>query len=322
MPKIEGKLFIYPFLELQLGVRTKLIEREFLIGVEVNNSTITAGLVDLNGKVVKKIVLPTEIKKGKKKVMDNILAAINKTKKEQIIGVGIGIPGIIDKKKGVVVTSIIPGFNNLPLKQMIFDLVHIPIYLDTHANCLVLAEHRNTYARKIKSIVCLDLSETVSGGIILNGKIHHGNNDLAGNFGHMLVSEKGVRCHCNNIGCLETYTSSTAITANYKRLSKKSKSISEIAELAKKDKKAKAIMHDAAKYVSIGLANIMNMINPEVIVLNGKVSKMEGFIDMVKKELEKRIDEHTIRRTSIVVSDLEDAGILGASSIIMNGEVE
>lgn len=299
-----------------------MIEREFLIGVEVNNSTITAGLVDLNGKVVKKIVLPTESKKGKKKVTDNILAAINKTKKEHIIGVGIGIPGIVDKRKGIIVDSIIPGFNNFQLKQTIFDLVHIPVYIDTHANCLVLAEHRNTYARKMKSIVCLDLGETVSGGIIINGKIHHGNTDLAGNFGHMLVSEKGLRCYCENIGCLETYTSSAAISANYKKLSKKSKSIAEIAELAKKDKKAKAVMHDAAKYASIGIANIINMLNPEVISLNGEVARMEGFMDLVRKELEKRVDEHTIRRTSIVVSDLEDAGILGASSIIMNGEIE
>lgn len=300
-----------------------MIEREFLIGVEVNPSTITSSLVDLNGKVVKKIVVPTESGKGKKKVIDNIFAAISKTKKEIILGIGIGIPGIVDKKKGMIIESSIPGFKNFPLKQTLFELLHIPIYLDTYANCLVIAEHRNTYSRKIKNITCLNLDESVSAGIIINGKIYHGNSDLAGNIGHMIISEKGPRCGiCNNIGCLETFTSASAVKSAYKKASKKAKLLVDIAELAHKDKKAKAVMHEAARYASIGTANLINLINPEVIVLNGSVSKMSGFLDMVKKELEKRIDEHTLRKTNIVVSDLEDAGILGASSIIMNGETD
>ncbi len=298
------------------------MDREFLIGIELSEGEIKGGLVDLNGKIVKKITVPCDPKKGKKKVIDSIIFAANKLRKESILGVGIAVPGFVDSKKGVVLESDIPGFNNLALKQALFDSLHLPIFLENLANCLAIAEHRITFSRKIRHMVNVDIGESVSLGMIISGKLYRGAGNIVGRMSHSGIAERGARCECGNIGCLDLFSSERAIIAAYRKLSRKSKSIEELGELAKKDKRARKVLLDAAKSLGVGLANIVNMLDPEVVVLSGNAPKIETFLAAAKTEMERRIHDSAARRLTLVTSDLEDAGILGASSIVMSGEMD
>jgi predicted NBD/HSP70 family sugar kinase len=298
------------------------LDREFLIGIELNSQEIKGGLVDLNGKVVKKIVVPSEAKKGKKKVIENLISVINKLKKEDIVGVGIAIPGFVDRKKGIVTETDIPGFNNLSLKQILFESLHIPVFLENYSNCIVMAEHRTTFARKIKNMIAVNIDGTVSAGIIANGKLYRGTNNIIGRIEHFKAMDKGEKCECKGQGCLTLYASEHGMILRYKKLAKKQKSIEEILELGKKDKKAKQIIADAANALGTVTAHVANILDPEVIVISGKISKSKEFMEILEKKVAEKVHEVVSRRLSIVPSDLEDAGILGASSIVMMGDFE
>ncbi len=292
------------------------MEKEYLIGVDLGGRKIEAGLVDLNGKIVKKLIMPTEASKGKQKVIQNIVYAVNKLKKDRILGVGVGIPGPTDYKKGIAINPPnLPGWKEVPLKRILEDKLRMNIAVENDAKCFAIAEYKCGYEKKVQNLVGITVGTGIGSGVIINGKLHRGLSDSAGEIGHMKVVPDGIKCGCGAKGCLEQYASGRAIERVYNDKSKKKLTAEEIAQLMNKQKKAKNAIDSAAKYLGVGLANVAVTFDPEVIVVDGSIALIKNFVKTAEKEALKHM-KILPKPTPIIHSKTEDAGVLGAASIV------
>ena len=288
------------------------MEREYLIGIDMGGSEINAGLVDLNGKVMKKLTIPIDTKATKAKIIDSIVFAVNKLKKDKILGVGIGVAGVVDVKRGVALAPPnLPGWKEVPLKRILEDKLKIPVLIDNDANCFAIAEYKIGLAKRMQNVVGVLVNSGISSGIVLGGKLCR---TASGEIGHMTIDNR-EKCSCGNIGCLEAYSSGAVIEKKVKKLlNKKTITMEEIARLAKTNSKVKKIVADAAVSLGVGLANMALLLNPEIISIGGSVTSIKGFVEAAEKEANKRI-KILENKVQIVKANTEDYGILGASSI-------
>ena len=158
-----------------------ILEKDYLIGVDINSEKVSVGLVDLNGKVIKEIIRSINYNKGKSKLIEDIADSINKVKKGHIIGVGVGSPGIVDHKKGSILKmSYKSSWNNINMKSLLQKKVGSIVYLDTNANCYALAEYKCGVGRGYQNILFLVLNSTINAGLVVNGKLYKGNCTAAG----------------------------------------------------------------------------------------------------------------------------------------------
>lgn len=290
------------------------MEREYLIGIDLGGNEIDAGLVDLNGKIVKKITMPLEERMSRAKIIDSITFAINKLRKDKVLGIGIGIPGPVDFKKGIALNPTnLPCLKNTSIKRIIEDRTRIPVSVENDANCFAIAAHKVEFERIIPNVIGVLIDEGIGAGIIINGKIYRGYLDSAGELGHMTVADNKVRCSCGSYDCLNLYASLPAIEKTVFRLTKKKMSLEDITRLAKKDSRVKSVIRDAAEHLGTALANTVRILNPEMIVLNGPVSALAGFVETTKRFVQKKTNGTNV---TISRSSLEDSGILGAASIV------
>lgn len=290
------------------------MDREYLVGIDLTPKAIEAGLVDLNGKVIKKIVIPSESSKGKKKLIENICIAVKKVEKNRVLGVGIAIPGTVNKEKGIVIDCEIPGMQNMPLKKLLNEKLNVPIYIESIGNCFTLAEYKCANDRKTTNMVGIVINDRVHSGLISDSKLIRGFTNSAGALAHTVIHPDGLKCDCGNKGCLQAYVAIPEIEKRYKQKTRKAKTFEEIAK--DKAKPAKDILHETGTYLGLGLANIVNTLNPEVIVVRGAVIENDEVISLAEKEMTKRLTDMN-NKVRIVKSKLDDAGILGAASIVL-----
>jgi len=288
------------------------------IGIDLGGTKIAGVLVTPSGKVLMDVTIPTEAKRGKKHIIDNIDKAIHmlkQSKKVKINGIGIGAPGPIDYEKGIVVEAPnLPGWKRVRLKEIFQRKYKIPVYVDNDANCAALAEAWFGAGRNARHFLYMTVSTGIGGGIVINKKIYRGANGSAGEFGHMVIDSKGPRCGCGHIGHLEAYASGTAIR---RRTGMRALAV----ELAARqgDKKAQKIIQEIASYLAIGIANLVNIFNPEMIVIGGGLSNMrELLFNPIRKEFKKYALTLPARKVKIVRAKLgTDAGVLGAAALCL-----
>ncbi len=283
------------------------MDREFLIGVEVTSKTITAGLVDLSGKIVKKISLQTELSKGKKRVIDNISSAINKIKKNKILGVGVSLPGVVNREKGMVIDSPFPGWSGLTLKKLLEDQVHTPVFIENEGRCFALAEYKCGTFKRTENAIGVLFNESISSGLIIDGKLTKGSACAAGCLSHSIVDNKK--------GKLEDVASPSSIERLFKEKTKKAKQISEIVTMDK-DKNAREILSAAGTQFGATMAHLVNALNPELIIVGGVLARSETFMEATQRAVLSKSNEICGKRVKLIGSKLNDSAILGAASIV------
>jgi glucokinase len=300
-----------------------------VIGVDLGGTNLRTALVNQNGEVVDKVKEPTCASDGHEKVVQklikNIKAQLHNALRSgtKIAAVGVGAPGVIHADTGVVVKSPnFPDWNNLPLKKELEAALALPVSIENDANAAALGEQWRGAGRGIASMILLTLGTGVGGGIILNGRIWPGADGMAGEIGHMTIipDPDGRRCGCGNTGCLEMYASSRGIVMTYRERSSRPKVITseEIYQAARDgDALAGEVMKDMGRLLGIGIANLINIFNPEMIVIGGGVKDAWPlFIEAVREEIKKRAFEYPAARTQIVPSVLgDDAGMIGAAAL-------
>jgi len=283
------------------------MDREFLIGVEVNSKNITAGLVDIGGKIVKKVSLPSEISKGKKKVIDNIAAAVNRVKKNKIIGVGVSVPGIVSGEKGIVLECPFPGWNGLTLKKLLEEQVHVPVFIENEGRCFALAEYKCGMFKKTKNSINVLFNDGISSGLYIDGNLAVGCYCAAGCVHHSLIDSKNSK--------LEDYASPSAIEKLYKAKTRKSKSISEIIAMSN-DKVAKELIKNAGSHFGTTMSHLVNALNPELIIVGGQLTRSDLFMESAENTLNSKSNDICGRRVKMVSSKMNDPALLGAASIV------
>ena len=292
----------------------------YTIGVDLGATFIKMGLVDSKAKVYfrRKIETPTGVKKSPliDAIVYNIRDIIRESGKK-VSGVGIGVPGPVDSKKGIVhYFPNIKGWKEVPLKSILEKKLRLRVELDNDVNAMTLGEFAFGSGKRCENLVCITLGTGVGGGIIINGKLYRGGSMAAGEIGHMPINEIGPRCNCRGIACLERYIGNRYILKRAKKVFGNSVTLPKLNELASSgNKRAKAIWLDVAKKLSVTLIGVVNLLNPDKIVIGGGVSKAGALIlAPLTKEIKSLAMKDQSRHVKIVLAKLgRDAGIIGAS---------
>jgi len=314
---------------------------KYSIGIDIGGTNITVALVTKKGKIVRKIKFPTKVEEGKTKIIKRIVKALDEVTKglqsKSIEGIGIGVAGDIDQKRGIVRFSPNLFWKNVPIARLINKKFNVKVVVDNDANAAAWGTYILETKRKAKNLICITLGTGVGGGLILNGRIYHGASGSAGEIGHITVNTQGQKCNCGNYGCLETYVGSAYIVRKaIKEIKKGERSL--IKKLAggnlqsitsqtiqaaalKGDKLARRIWKEAGEYLGIALSGVINLLNPEVIVFGGGVAKAEELIfQPMKKEIRKRTFRVPFEKVKFTRTKFgADLGVIGASLLTLQG---
>lgn len=320
-----------------------------IIGIDLGATNVKMALVDERGNIYCKKVFSTKSYRTKNQLIDRLISDINKliTHNPSLIthnllkGIGIGAPGLIDSDRGMVHCFVnIPNWQDVRLCKIIKDRTDVAqVFIDNDVNVMALGELYFGAGCGAKNILCITLGSGVGGGLIIDGHIYRGASLSAGEIGHTTINEDGPKCKCGNKGCTETYVGNSYIVEEAIRKVKrpaiagtpKSKVeslvkgdlnkitpeiICKAAELG--DKLALGIWQSVAEHLGTALANAVNLLNPEMIIIGGGVSNAWRFLyPHIRRTIYKRAHRICAQTVKIVRAELgEDAGIIGASVLV------
>ncbi len=284
------------------------------IGLDIGGTKIHGALVDANGKILEERFVETEVQKGKKHVLNKIFLVIDELYSKDVLGIGIGSPGPLDIKKGKILNTPNLPLKNFFLRDAIYKKYKIKTILDNDANCFVLGEACFGIAKGKKSVVGLTMGTGIGGGIVLDGKIFHGKNN-AGHIGHSYIDISADLGHCGHYGCVESLIGKYAIIDRAKEIGFDTPYDLYKAAVSK-NKKAKELWVGVGFYLGVTCANIMNILDPEIIVIGGNVAGAYEFFEKEMNETAKKVA--VVPATKIVKSKLmSKAAVLGAAKLVM-----
>lgn len=303
--------------------------KSFIIGIDLGGTNLKIALLDLKYRIKYKAVLSTKKFVSKESLISAIVASVNKIiqdnnlKKTNILGIGLGLPGPIDVKLGLVhFFPNIPGWKEVNLKNILKRKLKLPIFLDNDANLMSWAEYKLGAARGAQNAVCLTLGTGVGAGIVINGSLYRGLNFAAGEIGHIPLNEIGPRCNCGGSGCLEAYIGNQRILKAARRLFRHQISLEELSNLArKKNKKAGIIWQEAGRHLGIALSGVVNLLNPDCLVIGGGISEAGKILfDEVRRTILERAMPVQAKAVKVLKARLgNDAGLIGAAILVKEG---
>ncbi len=321
------------------------MKRQYVIGADLGGTQIRSCLADAQGRVLRESHQATMAQEGLQPVMGRIKETLHRVaddvSPDEVLGIGMGSPGPLDPQTGVVVEAAnLPGWKNVPLRDILMQEFHVPVWVNNDANAAALAEHRFGAGRGYSDLIYLTISTGIGGGFICGGKLLLGTHGFAGEPGHITVEPNGPRCNCGNIGCLEALAAGPAIARRATELIRAGEhSTLETAVLPgqqltaemvgraaqQEDAVALQAVQRAANYLGIGILNLIHLFDPAVVILGGGVSKLGDLLFVPVREL---VRERGItlqqRETPIVPAELGDmVGLLGGVALVlMNLETE
>ena len=321
-------------------------DKKWVIGVDLGGTNIVVGVLPMDGGTGEVLALktePTEAQRGAKYVVDKIVLLIEEARAEVVAqyggtrsdfaGIGIGSPGPLNRETGTVINTPNLGWRNFPLRDLVSNAVNLPAVLDNDANCATYGEWWLGAGRNVDTLIGLTLGTGIGGGIVLHGEIFHGVSDAAGEIGHMTIEANGRKCPCGNYGCLEAYASGPAIAARaIEGIEAGTESM--LADLAQGkldritaatvyeaailgDPYANEVMRETAKFLGAGVANIINIFNPEMIVISGGVTKAGDHLFVpLRAEARRRAFKSAMDACEITPALLPGtAGVIGSAGV-------
>jgi glucokinase len=324
------------------NLRKGLME-QYLIGVDIGGTNIRMGIVTPDGRIIKKIEYSTDMSGGGRAMMESLASRLKGFVRDVVkrdsarIRIGMGAAGPVDMRRGILITPPnLPDLHRFPLRTFLQEKISLPVVIENDANAFTLGEGWKGAARGCLHYCGVTLGTGVGGGIVVAGKILHGADGMGGEVGHMVLNPEGPLCGCGGRGCLEVYASGNgirrmALEAIEKKSGKRghrqrkgdlSKLTSEeVFEAAQKgDDLALNVLNEMGRYLGLGLVNLVNLFNPEKIVIGGKVARAwDYFIGSAKGIVQQRAMKGQRERVEIVQAECgDDAGILGAAFTALN----
>ena len=308
------------------------MEKKYVVGVDLGGTKIYTALVDLEGNIITEKTVETLAHEGEQAVMGRIVDTINYvidgTDKDLIKSIGIGSPGPLDVKNGIIIENSNLPFKNFAIVKTIKETYDLPTYLDNDANVATLGEFMFGAGKGTENMVFITASTGIGGGAVLNGKLFRGSTGNALEVGHMTVATEGPRCGCGNLGCAEALGSGTAIgkrakeavlsnvvtsLKNYENVTAKEV----FKEAANGDRVAKNILNTSLTYLGIAVANTITNFDPEkVVVGGGVVNGGDIVIDTIRNVVEERCMAAFVENCTIEKAVLGGkAGVLGAAAL-------
>ena len=321
-------------------------EHYHIIGVDVGRNTLKAILIDLGGKVYSKVSSKTGDDCSPNTVIPRLISLIDGViqgsgiYKESIIGMGVGMPGLLDTETGQVIFSPDYHWENVDLLGPLRDRYEMSIILENSNRALAMGEKWFGAGKSSDYFICVNLGHGIGSAIIESGDVYRGSCGSSGEFGHITLEKDGPICDCGNHGCLETLASGNAIARQARELVNKDTSsiIMSLANGKKEaidakivfdaarsgDSLAKSIVDTAIEYIGIGLASYINLLDPDLIILGGGVANAgEILLSGLDNAIRKRQMKHAGRKVKIVVGmQGSDATAIGAASFILKDLIE
>lgn len=310
-----------------------------VLAIDLGGSKIITAIISNKDQVMAREYHPVLADEEPEAVINRLVSTIDHLLNlrnlglSQLHSISIAAAGAIDFDKGIVTLSPnLPGWHNIPLRGIVSEKYGVETFLLNDANAAALAEHYFGIGRGVNNFVYLTVSTGIGGGIIINGKLYSGPSGSAGEMGHMTIDVNGPRCNCGNIGCFEVLASGTAVAREaVRRISQgersaitdivkgkleniTAKEVSQAAEAG--DSLALAVISQAAFYLGVGMVNLVNIFNPEMIIVGGGMSKMgDLLLAPARRVVRERAFPLSARAVRIVSGQLGDnAGVLGAAA--------
>ncbi len=313
----------------------------FRVGVDLGGTNIAVGVVDDNFNIIGRGKMKTNAPRHAKAIFDDVATAIKMAVADanltlyDIASIGIGTPGSVNKAIGMIDYANNLDFNHVPAKDMLSEALGMDkIYIDNDANCAALGEALAGAGKDKDSFVAITLGTGVGSGVVIGGKLVNGCNYAAGEFGHTVIAMDGEQCNCGRRGCWERYASATALIAQTKDAMKKDidsimwelvdDNIARVSgrtafdAMRKGDATAKAVVNNYIRYVAVGLVNVINALQPDVICIGGGIShEKDNLLIPLRKHVGRgRYSIYAEKQTELCCAVLgNDAGIIGAAML-------
>lgn len=299
---------------------------KYIVSVDLGGTNLKVGLFNQKIKLKDRLSLSTKSFARRQDLIRSISDSIgsvtrrNRLSNNNILGIGLGLPGPTDYQKGVVhFFPNIPGWKNVNLKKILARRLKKKLYFENDANLMALAEFKMGAAKGEKNVVALTLGTGVGAGIIIGGRLYRGESFAAGEIGHIPLNEKGPLCTCGGQACIERYIGNQEIINQAKQVFKRKLGLEELSQLARQgNPKAIKIWQRTGQRLGVTLSGVVNLLNPDCIVIGGGVSKAGKVLyDSVKQTIRKRAMPIQSKHVKILRSKLgTDAGIIGAAIVV------
>ena len=319
--------------------------RKYVIAIDLGGTKILTGIIDPLGNIIHQNRARTPVRIGTEAIIQAIIRSVRRCLEttgisiSDIIGLGLGVPGVSSPETGILYASPnLPGWKDVPLCSIIENDLSIKTYLLNDTNAAALGELYYGAAKGASNFIYLNIGTGIGGGIILNGNLYTGHNGMAGEIGHMVIDDKGSLCNCGNSGCWETFVSGSALNriARYRIQSgiqtdilsysdgnidkMDARSIYKAANAG--DALAVQLIKDMAYYLGVGLANLVNIFNPEIIVIGGGLTNFgDKLLKPAYEEAGKRAFKQAYEKVRFSRAKLGgNSGILGAAAFVTRRE--
>ena len=309
-----------------------------IVGLDLGGTFIKAGLVSKEGEILDKREIPTPVKEGREKIISVMVEVarlfLENQSEGEVIGIGIGTPGLVDEDGRVFQAPNLPGWENFNLKEIFEEKFSLPVEVENDVNTIAWGEYKFGSGKGYSTVICITLGTGLGGGIILNDSLLRGSKYSAVEIGHIPISYNGPRCKCGNIGCIERYVGAEYIVEMAKERLKSRKSI--ITELVggdlekitpkiiseayhKGDKLAEEIWIEVGVYLGTLFSGLVNLLNPQIIIVGGGIAQVgEILFSTVKRTIDERCFSLLSKDVKVVPAKLgKDAGIIAAASLIL-----
>lgn len=308
------------------------------VGVDLGGTTFTVALVDREGRIDFKSEHDTLAHEGSEAVMGRIAAAIRElleqagVKPSELTGIGLGMPGLHDRERGVCIYASNLQWRDVPVRDRFQQWFDVPVVIENDVRCAALGERHFGAGRGVDDMVLVTLGTGVGGAVIMGGKLQRGDG-FAGEVGHQTIDPDGMLCSCGNRGCLESYAGAIGIVrraraAYARRPSDRLREVAgkDLAHLTPKhlseaavagDETARWILSETGRYLGIGLANVVSLLHPKRIVVGGGVARAGDLIlSALREEISRRVP-YGMDTTEVVLAALGPAaGVIGASTLV------
>jgi glucokinase len=302
------------------------------VGIDLGGTQLRVAVADERGRLRTVVRRATEAARGRQHVIKRIVAAVKEaleedgTQARRVRSLGIGLPGPVDPGAGLVISpGNLPGFRDVPLNRILTRATGIPSFLHHDAHLAALGEHRRGAARGASELIYVTVSTGIGAGLLLRGELYAGAHGIAGEVGHIVVQKDGPLCTCGNRGCVEAISSGTGIA----RAARESAPITPVSALhgllnpgaedvvlaaRAGDELASAILETAGTYLGIAMGTLINLFNPQLIVLGGSVLRAGApLLRPMRRSLTSSSWKASRRGLRIVPPSLgDDAGLIGA----------
>lgn len=321
-------------------VGVSVLKKDQIVGIDLGGTHFRIGLFDREGHILRRRSWPTEAESGPDTVIQRLAAGVLELCApeglDQVVAIGVGSPGPLDPWRGVIIhTPNLPGWNEVPLRDILSSRLGVPVFLGNDANLAALGEMLFGAAMGCRDVVYFTVSTGVGGGVITDGRLLLGAHGLAGELGHTTILPNGPLCGCGNHGCLEALASGTAI-AREARLRLTAGEPSRLLEMAggdvakvnaelvsraaaQGDALAGEVFQNAAYHLGIGVANVLHAFDPDIVVLGGGVSLAGDMLfSTVRRVVQERAMPAYRLTANIVPAALgDDAGLMGAAALVL-----